>query len=318
MRVVFASDLHGRADLYCDLETYALKQGAQCIVIGGDLLPTRVGSVSKLLLGQADFSYALQAQLSFIDSFLAPFFAGIVGRSPGVSILYVPGNHDWIRAIEYLQEKAPQAACIHCRTVTLGGVLFTGYGCTTDSSFWVKDFVRRDLRGSGFVKSRFPMVSTEKGIEPSPDGEYALKRPSMEEELAGLLPCRKDRAVCVFHCPPFGSGLDTLYTGRPIGSRAIERFILEHRPLVSLHGHIHESPYLSGFYRCTIGHTLAVNPGHQAGKLHAVAFDTDDPSASLRHSIFGQGPVSRAPLRGVMDRCARSIKGLFMKKALMK
>jgi len=55
MRVVFASDLHGRADLYCDLETYALKQGAQCIVIGGDLLPTRVGSVSKLLLGQADF-----------------------------------------------------------------------------------------------------------------------------------------------------------------------------------------------------------------------------------------------------------------------
>lgn len=318
MKIVFSCDLHGREQLYRDLFAYAFRQEARCVLIGGDLLPTRLGSLGNLLQGRADFSDALQAQFSFIDAFLAPFFAEISERHPGVSLLYVPGNHDWFRAIAYLKEKVPAAICLHARSVSLDGVTFTGYGCTTDSSFWVKDFVRRDLAQSGYVKSRFPLVSTDAGIEVSPEGAYALERPSIEEELSSLSFDNCTGSICIFHCPPFGSGLDTLYTGKPIGSRAIGEFIRKRGPLVSLHGHIHEAPYQSGSYRCAIGSTLAVNPGHRPEKLHAVAFDTDDPGASLTHSVFGAGPVSRTPLSGAMDRIARSAKGLFMKKVLMK
>lgn len=316
MRVVFVSDLHGNMKLYHEMLAYALQKKAKCVVIGGDLLPTRLDRLWKLLHGTADFSPALHTQLDFIDGFLGPLFADFTSRHPDVSILYIPGNHDWHLAVEHLKTAVPAALCLHGRTETIDGVAFTGYGCTNDSLFWVKDFVRRDLHGSGYVRSRYPMVSTETGVLPSREGAYALKRPSMEEELSSIATGRGVGHVCVFHCPPFGSGLDTLYTGKPIGSKAITRFIAEHSPLVSLHGHIHEAPYMSGFYRCTIGKTLAVNPGHHPGRLHAVAFDTDNPAQSLTHSIFDTGAVSRGVFARAIDRRARLVKGFFMKKVL--
>jgi Icc-related predicted phosphoesterase len=318
MRVIFVSDLHGRTDLYHKMLAYALQSGARCVVIGGDLLPTRLDHLWKLLHHTVDFSPALHTQLEFIDKFLAPLFTDFTARHPGVSLLYIPGNHDWHRAVEHLKTAVPAAVCLHGRTETINGVAFTGYGCTNDSPFWVKDFVRRDLHESGYVRSRHPMVSTDTGVSPSRKGAYALQRPSMEEELSSLSGDKGAGDICVFHCPPFDCGLDTLYTGRPIGSKAIARFIVEHGPLVSLHGHIHEAPYMSGFYHCTVGTTLAVNPGHHPGRLHAVAFDTDNPLQSLTHRIFGTGPVSRGGFAGAIDRRARLVKGFFMKKVLAK
>jgi uncharacterized protein len=47
----------------------------------------------------------------------------------------------------------------------------------------------------------------------------------------------------------------------PVGSRAVRQAIEEYQPLLSLHGHIHESP---GSVR--IGRTVAVNPGSEYGE----------------------------------------------------
>ncbi len=78
------------------------------------------------------------------------------------------------------------------------------------------------------------------------------------------------------HVPPFDSGLDegpdidpetwnqNTSAGRsltkPVGSTAVRDVILEHQPMLSLHGHIHES---RGAVQ--IGQTLAVNPGSDYG-----------------------------------------------------
>ena len=229
-------------------------------------------------------------------------------------MLYIPGNHDWRRAIEHLVRAAHRARCIHGRTVSLGGIDVAGYGCTTDSAFWVKDFVRRDLPNSGYTKSRFPLVSTSDGITPSPDGLYALGRPSIEEELSGLGCTPGGRSIFVSHCPPYSSGLDTLHTSRPIGSRAIAEFIRKQAPLVSLHGHIHEAPRMCDFYRVSLGRTLSINPGHDPGELHAVAFDSDDPAKSLVHRVFGTGPAGRI---GSMERRVRAAKSFLMEKIFL-
>ncbi len=318
MRVVFAGDLHGSRDLYRALFVYALKTDARCILMGGDILPTLLKSPWKLLVGKADFSLDLRAQISFIDTFLAPLFRDFIARHPDVSLLYVPGNHDWVRAVEHLEKAAPGARCIHCRTESVDGVAFTGYGCTKDSLFWVKDFARRDLRKSGFVRSRYPLVSTGDGVSYSLGDAYALERPSMEEELSSLAGSEGVGDICVFHSPPFGSGLDMLYSGASIGSKAVAGFIGEHDPKMSLHGHIHEAPYMSGFFYRAIGRTLAINPGYSSNRLHAVAFDTDNPGGSLMHSIFRTGPVSGAGLAGILERPARRVKGFLVKKALMR
>jgi uncharacterized protein len=79
------------------------------------------------------------------------------------------------------------------------------------------------------------------------------------------------RAIFNFHVPPYDSTLDTAaeldasltvvtVAGEPklipVGSTAVRELIERYQPLLSLHGHVHESP---GATR--IGRTLCINPG---------------------------------------------------------
>ena len=86
------------------------------------------------------------------------------------------------------------------------------------------------------------------------------------------------RAIFNIHVPPYESSLDTAYEvdeelryvtkgGRPheiaTGSSAVRQVIEETQPLLSLHGHIHESKGVT-----TIGRTVAINPGSDYGSGH--------------------------------------------------
>lgn len=98
-----------------------------------------------------------------------------------------------------------------------------------------------------------------------------------EEELFERICALADQAGpmerCIFnlHVPPYDSQLDTapaldenlavVMSGSapkmvPVGSRAVREAIERYQPLLSLHGHVHESP---GATR--IGRTLSINPG---------------------------------------------------------
>ena len=86
------------------------------------------------------------------------------------------------------------------------------------------------------------------------------------------------RAIFNIHVPPRDSSLDTAYEvdeelryvtegGRPhevpTGSSAVRQIIEETQPLLSLHGHIHESKGVT-----KIGRTVAINPGSDYGSGH--------------------------------------------------
>lgn len=109
-----------------------------------------------------------------------------------------------------------------------------------------------------------------------------------EEEIAARLRSMTDRlenpssALFNIHVPPYNSRIDsapmlgdnlvvqTSAGGQltaPVGSTAVRAAIEEVQPLVSLHGHIHES---GGATR--IGQTLAINAGSEYGEgvLHGV------------------------------------------------
>jgi len=87
-----------------------------------------------------------------------------------------------------------------------------------------------------------------------------------------------ERAIFNIHVPPYDTSLDTAYEvdedlryvtkgGRPhgiaTGSPAVRQIIEETQPLLSLHGHIHESKGVT-----KIGHTVAINPGSDYGSGH--------------------------------------------------
>jgi Icc-related predicted phosphoesterase len=94
------------------------------------------------------------------------------------------------------------------------------------------------------------------------------------------------------HSPPFGTKLDFIQGEKSAGSRSIEAFIEENQPLLTLHGHIHESPELSGAYFDRIGETISINPGQSAWsgrdlmKLHAVIFEIENVEETLAHTCY--------------------------------
>jgi Icc-related predicted phosphoesterase len=116
-----------------------------------------------------------------------------------------------------------------------------------------------------------------------PEEELAKKIESMISQVKDIKNC-----IFNFHAPPYNSSLDTapkldeefkfkVEGGRPemhpVGSKAVRSAIEKYQPLLSLHGHIHES---KGFVK--IGRTLCINPGseYQDGILRGVVVDLDE------------------------------------------
>ena len=78
-----------------------------------------------------------------------------------------------------------------------------------------------------------------------------------------------------------------LFNGEHIGSAAIRRWIERHQPLLTLHGHIHESPHQSGSFYDLIGMTVVVNPGASGRRPHWVWIDLGDLTA-MEHAVYGR------------------------------
>jgi hypothetical protein len=67
------------------------------------------------------------------------------------------------------------------------------------------------------------------------------------------------QAIYVLHMPPDGLGLDKCGDGSQVGSKAIRRFLQTHQPKLSLYGHIHESPKVSGKWYAVLAGPSAFN-----------------------------------------------------------
>jgi Icc-related predicted phosphoesterase len=122
---------------------------------------------------------------------------------------------------------------------------------------------------------------------------FLRQRETIREDLDRLpKPLHQKRAIYIMHSPPFGTRLDLIQGGKSAGSHSIKAFIEEHQPLLTLHGHIHESPDLSGAYFDRIGETLSINPGQSAWtgrdflKLHAVTFEMENVEKTLSHTCL--------------------------------
>jgi Icc-related predicted phosphoesterase len=120
---------------------------------------------------------------------------------------------------------------------------------------------------------------------------YLRERGTIREDLNRLTkPINYKKAIYIMHSPPFGTKLDFIQGGKSAGSRSIKTFIEGNQPLLTLHGHIHESPEVSGAYFDRIGKTISINPGQSAGsgrgliELHAVTLEMENVEETLTHT----------------------------------
>jgi uncharacterized protein len=141
----------------------------------------------------------------------------------------------------------------------------------------------------------FTMVSMG-WTNPTPwDTFREAEEPELARRIERALAAASDPSTTIlnFHAPPYGSKLDnapalnpdlTYVSGgqalRPVGSTAVRDAVQRVQPLLSLHGHIHESRGAT-----KIGSTLALNPGssYEEGILQAAIVDLDPKKRKVRN-----------------------------------
>lgn len=252
------------------------------LFIGGDLLPHAMHRSSGGPVSE-----------NFIEDFIGPRLGDLKAkmRDRYPRILVIFGNDD---------PRVEETAClalereglwsyIHEKRVEIGDFTVYGYAYVPPTPFHLKDWERYDV--SRYVPHG--SVSPEDGWRSIEVAPHVVRYATIKEDLdrlTGNAPL--DKAVFLFHTPPHETALDRapldgkMFEGVPldlnVGSIAVRRFIESRQPLVTLHGHIHESARLTGSWRGKLGRTEMFTAAHDGPELALVEFDLENPAGAMR------------------------------------
>jgi Icc-related predicted phosphoesterase len=234
----YTLELFGQRELLTDEEQ--LREAEQRIRANG-MYPHRMSAAAAIGVGELPEeereAWFAQVMLETFDRWLA--LAEERLRDSDVRCFLMPGNDD-PPGVEQSIERAGRVEACDERIVEFGGYEMISLGYSNLTPFHSP----REL-----------------------DEDELYRR---VERLAERLQ-RPASAIFNLHVPPYDSTLDTaaeldenlsvVTIGAevkliPVGSTAVRELIERYQPLLSLHGHVHESP---GATR--IGRTLCINPG---------------------------------------------------------
>jgi len=171
----------------------------------------------------------------------------------------------------------PFVHCIAQLKIEIGDYEFIGMNWVTDYPFRLKDRCRMDSDNYVFQQQFGSALFSENNKWKEVDDwfSYAKTLPTIEEEMEHLIrPKDMAKTVYVIHMPPALLGLDKCSHGAEVGSKAIFKFIEKNQPLLTLHGHIHESSLMTGKWFSELGKTICIQPG-QLRELSYVVIDLD-------------------------------------------
>ena len=280
MNGLFVSDIHGSIQRFQKLFQIIRTETPDAVFLGGDLLPHHL----KRHMDMEEFIETI---------ILSPIKEVHRDLEKKIRFFIIMGNDD-PRIYETLFIKADAAGFleyIHQQTRYYKKHYITGYSYVPPTPFQLKDWERYDI--SQYVD--VGAVSPEQGKRTVDITLDEIKYSTIAEDLEVLVkqsPIRK--TIYLFHSPPYHSKLDQAdLHGKEVdhapldvhvGSIAIQRFILEHQPLLTLHGHVHESTQITGQWKQKTNKTYSFNAAHHGSELAVIRFDTknlDDASREL-------------------------------------
>jgi Icc-related predicted phosphoesterase len=282
----FVSDLHGQQERYQKLYEAVRKEQPEAVFFGGDILPSTLQTLSTSDHTSDGFiEDILVKKLDTLKQDLKQNFP---------RIFLILGNDD-SRADETKilgAEKSGLLEYIHNKKVSFNGYQVFGYAYTPPSPFLLKDWERYDV--SRHVDPG--AVSPEEGFRTVVIPENEAKYGTISDDL-DLLAGEEDfsRAIFLFHAPPYqtkldraaldGKRIDHVPLDPHVGSIAIQRFIQSRQPLLTLHGHIHESPRLTHAWKDKIGKTHIFSAAHDGPELALVRFDLENLNQATRELL---------------------------------
>jgi Icc-related predicted phosphoesterase len=268
---LFVSDLHGGLEKYHALFRLIELETPDAVLFGGDLLPLHIPQDLPMDQFIKDTLFTPIKNIQKITRNTTRFFIILGNDDPRIyEHLFIDADTKGI--LSYIHEK----------TIPWKHRYITGYAYVPPTPFLLKDWERYDI--SRFVD--VGAVSPEKGRRTIPVPPDEIRYATIMEDLEVLSKnAPVERTVFLFHSPPYDSPMDTIdTTGKMvdhapldahIGSIAIQRFIAEKQPLLTLHGHVHESARLTGQWMQRFGRTFSFSAAHDGPELAVVRFDTD-------------------------------------------
>ncbi len=286
VRCLFVADLHGRVARYEKLFHFVEEEAPAAVFLGGDLLPSAFHSACSDGFSGRDFVQ------DYVGGRLTALREKMKEAFPRVFVIL--GNDDG-RLVE--TSVLNLEACgvwqyVHGRRAGLGEFQVYGYAHVPPTPFLLKDWERYDV-------SRYTdpgSISPEEGRFSVAVSEYEIRHRTILDDLEQLAG-EEDltRAIFLFHAPPYRTSLDrAALDGRTVGhvpfdvhvgSIAVRRFIETRQPLLTLHGHVHESARLTGSWRDLIGNTHILSAAHDGDELALVRFDAEAPGGATRELV---------------------------------
>ena len=282
-KIVFTSDLHGNETKYKKLVKYAEKVKADSVIIGGDIAP----NVPSKSLG--DDTY-IKAQRKFLEEELPKLLTPLKKRLPSCNLFLIMGNDDCAINSDVLEENSDLFQVIHGKRMKISKDFdIVGYSCVPISPFLIKDWEKYDV--SRYVDPG--CIPPEEGFHSTNITKNEILYSTIKQDLIQLKGNDDlSNAIFLFHSPPYKTNLDrAALDGKfidyvpldvHIGSIAIQRFIEDYQPLITLHGHVHESASITGYWSDTIGKTHCFSAAHNDKELAIVKFNPLQPDKAIR------------------------------------
>ncbi len=282
----FVTDLHGRIDRYEKLFRAIADERPQALFFGGDLLPSGIAAMTSVDPSHRDF----------INEYLAQRMGRLLEENPDKypRVFAILGNDDGRFEEAAMLEAATRGLWeyVHGGRSEFGRYPVFGYSFVPPSPFQLKDWERYDV--SRFVDPG--SISPEMGIRTVPVSADETRHATIEKDLRQLVGDDEvGNTIFLFHSPPYQTSLDraaldgVMVDHAPldvhVGSVAIKRFIEERQPLITLHGHVHESARLTGSWREKIGRTHCFSAAHDGPELALVRFDPAKPEQATRELL---------------------------------
>jgi Icc-related predicted phosphoesterase len=289
MKMLFTSDIHASSSHLFSMLSVADRQDVDSLIVGGDIIPHDLPNTRRLGI--------LQAQLIYLRDVFVPGIEDFK-QNREIKIYLDLANDDFICNRRLLEGRDGELFdLLHMRKHKLTDTVdIMGYMNVPPTPFDRKDWEKPDSISQPYAPGN--IVSLRGYVSSGGQLEETvidlMSDDTIENDLKQLSESIERPFVFISHTPPYKTSLDVLYNMTHAGSLATRRFIEEwskkRKLIVSLHGHIHESPSRSGLVSTEIENAICINPGQGSGEganFRYVIFKLSDdhilPKAEILH-----------------------------------
>ncbi len=278
----FVSDLHGKAERYEKLIKEIKNFTPDLVFIGGDIYPP--------------FNIITE---HFTEGFFEGFFIKLFRKlktemeDKYPDIFIILGNDDPKPEEQFFIEAGKEKLWqyIHNKKTGFKDYDIYGFSFIPPTPFLYKDWELYDI--SRYVDPGcIHPTEGKRHVKPDFDIEFTTIKQQLEELTKDN---NLEKSIFLFHSPPYKTNLDRAaldgihYDHVPldvhVGSIAIKDFIEKRTPYISLHGHIHESTRLTGFWKEKINKTWCFNAAIDTSELSVIVFNLENPQDAERRVL---------------------------------